>query len=285
MALLNHRITPAFCLILMSKQRLIKTSFWDEDEWVQTLNSNETLLYLYLLTGPKTSLCGIFKVLISHVKLATKLTSEQIESALKRFEKEGKIIVKDHWIILLNRSKHQNPSPKISRGIERELLEIPHEVTKLMYPIDTVSIQNGTPKVKVKVESKSKVKVNNIKKVFDQQSDEWKLSDLLFNLIIKNNPYHKFKDYSEPERELQKQSFSTVADLMFRVDKRDVKFSEFLVEWCQNSDFWRAIILSMNNFRDKYDQLAAQAKRAYEEEKKEKKPKYLFPVEVNQTQP
>ncbi|MES2395055.1 MAG: hypothetical protein V4549_03590, partial [Bacteroidota bacterium] len=189
----------------MAKQRLVKTSFWDEDEWVQSLNSSETLLYLYLITCPKNSLCGIFKVLTSHIKLGTKLSEEEILKCFKKFENDKKIILKDEWIILVNRKKHQNPSPKISRGIERELLEIPQEIVNLAYGIDTPSI----PKRKSKVKVKSKVEVG---KVFSKISKEYEFSKLLFDLICKNNISHSFNKLSEEEEQEQIQDYCADCD-------------------------------------------------------------------------
>ena len=50
--------------------------------------------------------------------------------------------------------------------------------------------------------------------------------------------------------------------LMVDRDGRDRGEAERLVRWCQSDEFWRGNVLSMPKFREKYDQLLLQAKRA-----------------------
>ena len=50
--------------------------------------------------------------------------------------------------------------------------------------------------------------------------------------------------------------------LMLERDKRDRSETERLIRWCQADEFWRANILSMPKFREKYDQLRLQARRS-----------------------
>lgn len=48
------------------------------------------------------------------------------------------------------------------------------------------------------------------------------------------------------------------ARLLLDRDNRNLAEAERLIDWCQASTFWRANILSMPKFRDKYDQLRLQ---------------------------
>jgi len=49
--------------------------------------------------------------------------------------------------------------------------------------------------------------------------------------------------------------------LLLERDKRDRSEAERLIRWCQRDEFWRANVLSMPKFREKYDTLRLQAKR------------------------
>lgn len=54
----------------------------------------------------------------------------------------------------------------------------------------------------------------------------------------------------------------TAARLMLDADKRTEADIHAAIDWCQNSTFWRANILSLPKLRDKYDQLRLQATQA-----------------------
>ncbi len=76
------------------------------------------------------------------------------------------------------------------------------------------------------------------------------LSQFLFDEILKRRP------------NLKKPNLKTWAkdiDLMIRVDKRDPKEIEKVIEWCQADEFWQDNILSTAKLRKQFDQLALKA--------------------------
>jgi hypothetical protein len=129
----------------MAKYRPIKTCFWS-DEFISTLTANAKLLYLYLLTNERTTLCGIYRLPIQYLYFETGLDKPQIEKAVK--ELESKIVYKDGWAVVKNYQKHQSASPKIKAGIKREMSEIPQAIANLLYGIDTLSIGIDKPILK-----------------------------------------------------------------------------------------------------------------------------------------
>lgn len=78
------------------------------------------------------------------------------------------------------------------------------------------------------------------------------LSNLLADLIAKNTGRRPRpgKRWADAER------------LLFDRDQRDPEQAERLLRWCQKNEFWRAVVLSMPKFREKYDQLLLDAKRS-----------------------
>ena len=81
---------------------------------------------------------------------------------------------------------------------------------------------------------------------FGQNSDEFRLSELLLSLIKKRNPSHKDPDL---------QSWSKHIDYMIRIDKRQVSEIEKIIKACQQDPFWQNNILSTEKLRKQYDQL------------------------------
>lgn len=78
------------------------------------------------------------------------------------------------------------------------------------------------------------------------------LSELLASLIAENGSKRPSigKSWRDAER------------LMVDRDGRDPAEAAALIRWCQHDEFWRSVILSMPNFRAKYDQLRLKAKAA-----------------------
>lgn len=77
------------------------------------------------------------------------------------------------------------------------------------------------------------------------------LSHLLASLIEANG--------SKPRRVTQR--WADAERLMLERDGRDAEEAERLIRWCQADGFWRANVLSMPKFRERYDQLRLQAQR------------------------
>lgn len=89
----------------MADYRLIKTRIW-HDNWFLSLNKEEKLLWIFLLTNEFVHISGLYelpKTLVS--PLVGALNFEEI---LIKFEKDGKILYKDGWILILNQIKHQS---------------------------------------------------------------------------------------------------------------------------------------------------------------------------------
>lgn len=99
----------------MSKLRSVSTNFWT-DPFIEDLSPNEKLLFLYLITNPKTNMLGVYEVSIKKMSYETGLNKDVIEKALKGFERLGKVkYVKNH-IVLLNFLKHQNFNPNMKKS-------------------------------------------------------------------------------------------------------------------------------------------------------------------------
>ncbi len=86
----------------------------------------------------------------------------------------------------------------------------------------------------------------NLKNTFSQNAEEFRLAELLFNLILERNP-----DYKRPDL----QRWSLHVDRMIRLDCRRTEDIEAVIKWSQADGFWQNNIISTQKLRDKFDQL------------------------------
>lgn len=116
----------------MSGQRSVTTHFW-RDSYVETLDPSERLLFLYLLTSPERSLCGIYELPLRVIASDTGFDRDMILHIFQRFSKDKKAHYVDGWVMMINTVKHQNLQNKnICTGIQREFDEIPHSLIESM---------------------------------------------------------------------------------------------------------------------------------------------------------
>jgi hypothetical protein len=104
-------------------------------------------------------------------------------------------------------------------------------------------------KMNPQVGSKCATNINsniNLKQISCQNSDEFRLSELLLNLILERK-----KDFKKPDL----RSWSVSIERMIRLDKRTPERIEAVIRWCQQDDFWQNNILSTEKLRKQFDQL------------------------------
>lgn len=113
----------------MATNRYISTSFWD-DEWIQTLDSQEKLLYMYLLTNPLTTLAGVYRITIRRMSFDTRIEENIVSQSIKKFEEAKKVFLLGDWLILPNFPKHQTitPNDNIRKNVDSILRSIPENI-------------------------------------------------------------------------------------------------------------------------------------------------------------
>ncbi|ANK63396.1 hypothetical protein AYR56_05195 [Loigolactobacillus backii] len=95
------------------------------------------------------------------------------------------------------------------------------------------------------------------KRVFDEQSDYFKLAKSLFDLIKRNDPSTK-----EPNLQKWADDMRKIVEL----DKRDINKVRNLIKWTENDEFWSTNILSASKFRKQYQQLTLKARAEYKKQ-------------------
>lgn len=113
----------------MSTQRYISTSFWD-DEWIQSLDPSEKLLYLYYMTNTLTNIAGVYKITERRVSFDTGFNISTIQHIMQKFDKSGKVFRHGEWVVLPTWAKHQKVSERDNnrKGIDAILKSLPDDV-------------------------------------------------------------------------------------------------------------------------------------------------------------
>lgn len=120
----------------MAVQRYISTGFWD-DPWVQTLDKDEKLLYLYFMTNPLTNIAGVYEITHRRVTYDTGFSEQEITKALERFEIDKKAYHFKNIIVLPSWPRHQKwrSKVKIRDGIVSILQELKPEMLEFLEEI------------------------------------------------------------------------------------------------------------------------------------------------------
>ena len=126
----------------MSKLRSVATGFWS-DPFVEELESDEKLLFLYLITNDKTNMLGIYEASIKKICFETGLNKETVLKGLKDFERLGKVKYINNYVVLVNYMKHQNYNTNMKKSAIDIYNELPKELKDSKLNIDRSNPSEG----------------------------------------------------------------------------------------------------------------------------------------------
>ncbi|OGV36996.1 MAG: hypothetical protein A2020_16475 [Lentisphaerae bacterium GWF2_45_14] len=115
----------------MDPRRSINTRFW-LDEWIETLDPIERLLYLYLLTNPQTNIAGVYEISIKRMAFETGIEKDVVKKVLERFQSAGKVAVVNSHIIVINWLKNQSMNDNMKIGVLKILYNLPENIKKIV---------------------------------------------------------------------------------------------------------------------------------------------------------
>ena len=110
--------------------RKIHTSFWS-DPFIQDLDNDHKLFYLYLLTNEKTKQCGIYEISKKQISFELGYSIDRVSKLLTYFIKTGKILYSEETkeIAIKNWNKFNgSTSPKVVSCIVSELKNVKDRV-------------------------------------------------------------------------------------------------------------------------------------------------------------
>ncbi len=126
----------------MNKLRCVNTKFW-EDPFVEGLNATEKLIFLYLLTNPKTNLLGIYEISKKRISFDTGVAERVVEEALNKFAKEKKVYYIESYVILVNWLKNQNLNKNMKVAIVKEFNELPINLKNKLFGNGSGTVREG----------------------------------------------------------------------------------------------------------------------------------------------
>ena len=177
-------------------------------------------------------------IALSQFARGTGLKKPTVCRALSGLEEKNIIIKKDNGIAKTYRINkyYENWKP------------LPKKIT-LSKKIMSVSKKDNDPLSLLSTTIKTSTKKTITKKTFSSDSDEIRLSKLLFSHILNNHPKAKQPNF---------QSWAKYIDLAIRIDKRSIEDLESVITWCQQDSFWSFNILSTEKLREQFDRLYMQ---------------------------
>jgi len=224
-------------------------SFYD---WLETnlLSTSGIVLWLALMhINNKAGWAKEFTVAVSVLCVKTGLSPRAISNARNELKQKGRI----DW---RSRKGNQSATYKII-PLSANNARITSDITS-----DNASDKctDNTSTLKRSFKNNNSYYSCKTKREYKEDDLYYILANRLYQKILTNNPEHK-------EPSLQK--WADDVRLMMEKDNRNQAQVEYLIDWAQSNSFWKSNILSISKLREKFDQLAIQAKEANNERRKD----------------
>lgn len=131
----------------MAEFRNIHTRIW-KDEWFSELPTDAKLLFIYLFSNERASVCGMYELPIKFMAFETGLEAARIIELLAEFQASAKVYYRDGVVWVVNLRKYnETSSGKVFGRIVKDIEGIPDGWVKeqyckaysipYRYPIDT----------------------------------------------------------------------------------------------------------------------------------------------------
>ena len=112
----------------MALYRNVRISFWTDPKVTDDFTPEDKYFYLYLMTNPKTNLCGCYEISTRQIAYDTGYSKETVERLLQRFEEYHEVIKyakSTKEIFILNWHKYNwTNSEKFKKALEAEIKNI-----------------------------------------------------------------------------------------------------------------------------------------------------------------
>jgi hypothetical protein len=128
----------------MANYRQIHTQIW-KDAWFLDLATDEKLVFVYLFSNERASICGLFELAPRVICFETGLERRRVDAIMAKFQKAGKVYCADGLVWVVNLRKYnENNSPKVRAKVNSDLALIPDCQLKRRYlehncPVNTIS--------------------------------------------------------------------------------------------------------------------------------------------------
>ena len=145
------------------KTRIIYTKFW-YDNYVSNLNCKEKLVFIYLITNEKVTICGIYELPDKYILVDLDITQKELDIIKDKFMSDGKFTFINGWIRIEKFELYNKFTGNLNETAkEKEMSLIPEKVIGYPRGIDRVSTVLDTLNNHKSVISNKKSETNNKK--------------------------------------------------------------------------------------------------------------------------
>ena len=131
----------------MADFRSVKCSMWREDDWFQSLDADERLLFIYLFTNPSASVAGIYKLPLRTIAFESGIPEKRAAEIMARFARDGKAFYESGVVWVRKMREHQLPgiiNSKLQTRLAKDVELIPDCALKTRY-LQTYQAQTPVP--------------------------------------------------------------------------------------------------------------------------------------------
>lgn len=270
----------------MAKFRQVYVDFWTDPRVLEEMTPEDRYFYLYLLTNPLTTQCGIYQITKKQMGFELGHSMESINSLVDRFENHHKLIKynpETREIAVIKWGKYNlNKGGKPILDCVRAELEavkdksliqllapnVPNEsIAALFQQYVLEDSENGdhigndtshdtdndTSTTRERYGDNKKNNKNNNKKNKRSSCRENKFSDAQMQLA--KHLFARIRDHDPSYPEPNFEKWANDIRLMMEKDKRPENEIAKIIDWCQQSDFWHKNILSTGKLREQFSRL------------------------------
>jgi hypothetical protein len=110
----------------MAEFRNIHTRIW-KDNWFSELETDEKLLFIYLFSNERASVCGMYELPMKYIVFETGISADRVSEILNRFSAAGKVYYQNGivWVVNLKRYNDSGESVKVRIRAAKDLDSIP----------------------------------------------------------------------------------------------------------------------------------------------------------------
>jgi DnaD/phage-associated family protein len=118
----------------MADFRNIYTRTWN-DKWFVTLDIDEKLLFIYLFSNERASVCGMYELPLRTIVFETGINADRVLQILDRLQKDKKVYYSEEVIWIVNFQKYNNSgnSIKVITRAKKDVEMTPDGEIKKLY--------------------------------------------------------------------------------------------------------------------------------------------------------
>lgn len=248
----GHRMTNGFTKLFNS---IITSSIWSEDNntrimWITMLASADATGYV---TGSIPGMAAVARMSLEDAEQSIKaLCKPDPYSRSKEYEGRRLLECEGGWLITNYVKYRQKRDPEKRKEQNRDAKRKQRAKQKISQCQQDVS--QSQPK-SAKAEAEAEADNKDIR----QKSNDFRLAELLLNLICERKP--DFRNAQPDRKEKTIEKWAIHVDRMIRLDNRKPERIEKVIRWCQadsgngNWSGWQNNILSTEALRKQFDTL------------------------------